>query len=165
MPTATVKPKQISVQQRATQATSLLRQIIARDDLKLLSIALSEVASEEASSNKAFAERVRKVYDELAAIPKTSNRSRKVATPAQLTPINVVEGYKIGPGEAPDPYVFRRIYGDAQLRTALDSFNLTLLKGAADMVMKRNPGTKPKSRSKRDDILDYIIDHVVRSSQ
>jgi hypothetical protein len=59
-----------------------------------------------------------------------------------------------------DAYYLFQLYGAQQLRAALSRYPLKSLKEALKEVERRNPGTKPKSRSSADDVIDYIVDKV-----
>jgi len=156
-PATSVKEKPLTITQRTAQATTELRHLIERDDVKLLSAALSEVAVEFAKRNTSFVQNIRSVYDELAAGKSSRNSASKKKVPVKLVPIGTAS---LGPNDATDPYILRKMFGDAQLRDALDSYTLATLKQFADIVMARNPGTKPTNKSKREDVISYILKYV-----
>jgi hypothetical protein len=61
-----------------------------------------------------------------------------------------------------DPYELLRVYGKGQLRAALSRYSLAKLKEAAALVEQRNAGTRPKSRSRKDEVIDYIVGMLSR---
>jgi hypothetical protein len=123
-------------------------------------MALVEVAAQEAERNHSFANRVRATY---AALPPTRTRTKMVtAFDVKLVPIKQVEGREINPAASLDPYFLNEVYGAAQLPTALSIFPVSKLKEGAEMVERRNPGTKPTSRAQRQALIDYIVKHVAR---
>ncbi len=60
-----------------------------------------------------------------------------------------------------DPYLFSRNYEPGELRHVLSSATLARLKEAAEVVQAREPGTAPRGRTKKADMIDYIVEHVV----
>ena len=156
----TLKP--LTIQQRSVEATRSLREALGLDDTKLLGTALAEVAAEEARHNPDFAQRIRQTYAELEQV--NSSRTRAARTPSniapELIPLRTIEGLRFDPHAPIDPYMLQNIYGDAQLRHALERYSLARLKEAATLVEERNPGTRPASRAKKDAIIDYIVEHV-----
>lgn len=150
-----------TTQQRATEATSRLKRMIGADNLKLLSAAIAEVAADEADSNPAFVSRVRAVYQELVSMPTTRARSAasKLAE-VELIPIGKVEGGGINPYAPLDPDYLSKLYGAHQLRAALSRYQLASLKDAAAKIQQEHPGTKPRNRSSKDSVIDYIVEHV-----
>ena len=150
------------VQQRTVNATTSLRQILKLDDLKLLSAAVAEAAVEEAKHNPKFAEKIRTIYQELPS-PKKSSAKRtgsKTATHRKLVPIGRVEGYEFNPFAPVDPEFLLKVYGAEQLPLALDEYTLVRLKEAAEILMRKHPGTKPKSRASKDGVIAYIVEMV-----
>src|SRR5260221_8871634 len=112
-----------SIQQRAADATGRLRTVLGVDvgvdggELKVLSAAVAEAAAEEAMRNLEFRSRVRRIYDEFAALPAPSSpsplsatsspRSRMPASavpPAiELVPLPGAEGIPVDPFAPVDP--------------------------------------------------------------
>jgi len=147
--------------QRASEATTHLRQVLELDDLKILSTALAEVAAKEAQNNAAFAEQIRNVYAEiLAANPTKSTVTKKSSEPAKLIPIGNIEDETVSPYGELNPRIILKLYGAEQFPTALGEYTLVSLKEAAELIIQQHPGTKPKSKSKKDDVIAYIIQHV-----
>lgn len=155
-----------SVSQRSIQATRRLREVLALDDLKFLATAIAEVAAEEAAGNPAFAARIRATYHELEALrpPQRTPRGAHGApgTPgAVLVPLHAIDdGKEIDPYAPPDPYFLRDLYGDPQLRRALERYSLARLQEAATAIEQGHPGTKPRNRGRKAAIIDYIVAHV-----
>jgi hypothetical protein len=158
----TAKPvatKPLTMTQRAVQATTHLKDLISRDDVKVLSVALAEAAIAEVQRNPAFKQSIQGIYDALVS-NKPAKRAGSKATPKQLIPITSAGEVAIGREDAPDAYVLQKLYGNVQLRDALERYTLSILREMAEKVMKNNPGTKPKSKSKRDDVIDYIVSQL-----
>jgi len=158
----TSTPVSQTVQQRAVSATSQLRTILGLDDLKLLSVALTEAAIEELRFSPTFTARIRAIYDELAAAkPKRTPRVRlSSVNDVKLVPIG--EGYDrpIDPSAPLDPYFLNGLYGANQLRLALTRYSVAKLKEGAAAVEQKNPGTKPASKARKDSLIDYIVEMV-----
>jgi hypothetical protein len=158
---ATIERPPATVTQRGSDATAHLREIFGFDSLKLMSIAVAEAAVIEARKNPAFVEHVRKAYQELESTPKTSARKpRSAHKTSTLMPIARVEGYDFDPLAPVDPYFLYKSYGATQFTQALEEETLSGLKAAAHKLMEAHPGTKPKSLSKKADVIAYIVEIV-----
>lgn len=135
-------------------------------DLKHLTLALAEIATDEVSRNPEFAQHIRARFRELVdsepRIPRPTKSGRlSVDTPLVKTVrpgLTQVSTY--GPM---DPYALLERYGEAQFETALSRYPLDDLKKASGLVQERNPGTKPKSKARRDALIDYIVQYVTGS--
>jgi hypothetical protein len=49
------------------------------------------------------------------------------------------------------------VYGYHQLGRALQDYTLDRLKQTADKIQAAHPGTKPKSKSSKQAVIDYIV--------
>lgn len=154
--------KKVSLTKRSTTATAELRTLVGRDDLKLLSVALAEATISFAKTNPTLLAKVREVYDDLATNAITSKQKSTKVIPAKLVPIIEPGRIGFGPNDAIDPYKLIRLYGKDQLAQALGNYLMSDLKEATEMVMQRNPGTKPKSKTRRDDLINYIVEYVIK---
>lgn len=130
-------------------------------DVKRVSVALAEIAAQEAERNRAFAERVRALYVSLAP---TRERTKMVtAFDVKLVPIKHVQGRELNPAEPLDPYFLLEIYGPAQFPTALSIFPVAKLKEGAAIVERRHPGTKPTNRGQKQPLIEYMVQWVART--
>jgi hypothetical protein len=152
------------MQQRASDATGRLRTLFDVADLKVLSAAVAEAAADEAVRNPAFRTRVRRLYDELAALspgrPRPLTRLGESQAEGEPVPLPGTEAIHIDPFAPLDPYILLRLYGPRQMRPALARYSFTSLKEAAKTVRDRHPSTKPRDGRKADALLDYIVEHV-----
>jgi len=105
---------------------------------------------------------VRATYDELAALKPTRSPRRSGREDIDLVPIVSPDDARQNPFGALDPYELLRMYGIGQLRAALSRYSLTKLKEATALVEQKNPGNKPKSRSRKDDVIDYVVEMLNR---
>jgi hypothetical protein len=149
MPT-TVKRK-LSTAEAAKHASVVL----GLDDLKRLGIALAEAAADEATSNRAFAEKVRLIY---SAIPVTGKKQSVES--ADLVPIKKIPGRAFDPSAPLDPYFLLDLYGQHQLSAALEREPLSRLKEAVAIVEQRYPGTRPKNKAQKASNINYILELV-----
>jgi hypothetical protein len=154
-----------TISQRTISATNHLQEIFGFKNLKALTAAIAEAALKEAQANPAFADKVRMLYDEMAQAKKpptikTKQPRERPRVKLQATPIAKVEGYIPDPYGPLDPYFMLKIYGEDQLPLALDDHTLDRLKVAADNLMQTHPGTKPKTKSKKADVIAYIVEIV-----
>lgn len=154
----TIKPR--TVQQRAADATHTLRTMLGLDDLRLLSASVAEATAEEIARNERFSQRIRDLYAELASRQGIKRTNQKLALPVELVPLPGSENVRVDPFAALDPFLLQRLYGSGQLRQALSVYSLSKLKEALAPVEQRNPGTKPTNRSRKDSIIEYIVEHV-----
>lgn len=138
--------------------------ILKPKELKYLGTALAEAASREVAARPEFADRILDIFRALAEKPKSTTNGKGRQTQkrqkAQLTPIHPVDPGLFGPDRQLDPYLLRYVYGDDQLRTALEDYPAPALKQAAGIVDGRNPGTLPKGRLTKPALISYIVQHV-----
>lgn len=143
-----------------------LASLLGVDDTNRATLAVLVAASEEIEQNSRFAARIRAMYDVLPASKSTRSPAASKQSDidkilsSTLKPIRHVESVEINLAAALDPYFLLEVYGPDQLREALDLFPLTRLKEGLPAVMERNPGTKPKNKSSKAAIVDYIVQHV-----
>ena len=150
----------------AASAARSIAFLLSVDDANRASLAVLLAAADEIEQNSRFAARVRAAYDLLppSKAPRPTGSSRtsdaeKILT-STLTPIRHVEGHEINLAAPLDPYFLLEVYGAHQLREALDLFPLAKLKEGVEAVMERNPGTKPKSKSSKAAVVDYIVQYA-----
>jgi hypothetical protein len=158
-----VSTRQLTPTQRISEATRRVSEQLGLADHKLVTAALVEAAAEGVQRNGPFATHVRTLYEKMAARPqprRASPKSSIVPWDVELTPVKYIEGYVANPALPPDPYLLYEAYGTAQLPTALGRYKLSDLLLAAETVQQRHPGTKPKNKRNRDDVIDYIVRYV-----
>lgn len=161
---ATLEQPTRTVQQRTTAATNALQEIAGVHDLKILSAAVAEIVAAEARANPAFAELLRRTCQEIAASSTTKPAKQRLKEPVRLIPVTTLDISEVNWTGELDPYRLYKLFGAAQFRTALEQYTLVTLKDGVEKVIARHPGTKPKTRSKKDDIIDYIVLHVPQDS-
>ncbi len=143
--------------------------------LKFLTIALAEVAAEEASANPSFAEHIKSKFQELApVVGKKKSRSDPDYAPKKLiasklennglVAINHIDISRLNPYADPDPFLLLEVYGDEQLPRALSQYSLAMLRRISGRFEKQQPGTKPKNKNLKDSIIEYIVGQVLRKS-
>ncbi|MEO7002719.1 MAG: hypothetical protein ABI068_12990 [Ktedonobacterales bacterium] len=167
---ATPTTHSMTDQERSVLATRRLCEalglgVVKPNELRRLTIALAEAAADEAGHNSDFAKHIRVLYERSASVKKSkvtepSTRRKKMPEHPNLTPVGTFDESKFNPYGPLDPYILLQLYGIEQLPLALDGYSLTALKGAVSLVEQRNPGTKPKNCSKKDAVLEYIVQYV-----
>ncbi len=166
MSTVTAEPSKMTMQQRSQQNAEKIASELGLDNLKLVNVAVLEAALEEIEKNKEFAQLVRRAFDQLTP-PKvkapSKNKAKGGIYKTTLVPIGTVEGHRIDLGAAPDPFFLVKLYGMHQLYTALDEYSTTILKRSVAEQMVLHPGTKPKNKTNKEDIIAYLIDLVKQS--
>jgi hypothetical protein len=157
--TNTKAGKAPTITQLSTQAITRLQEIVGRrDDPKLLTAALAEAAVEEAQHNVAFLRRVQILYDEHALAKRPASRRQSATKPRkELIPVISADEIGFDRDEKTSAYGLQKLYGNAQLRDALDGYTLATLKEMAATVMERNPGTAPSSKRTKAAVIDYIV--------
>lgn len=144
-----------------TDAAKLARGALGLDDLRRLTIALTEVAAEEVIHNRAFATRVREVYEQ---VPAEARSGRSDPFAVRLVPIKVVEGRDINPAAPLDPHFLLEVYGSHQFRDALSIFPVAKLKEAAKHIAVRHRGTKPTNWGQKTPLIDYIVAYTKQAN-
>lgn len=150
-------PKPMSATQRSNLATQGIITAIGAADKKTALTAALEAVYERLVSDADLHETVRQKYHELAAL--SSSKAKKDLGPAPV-PIKGrgIEGYS--PYAKYDPYQLVEDYGRDQLRAVLVRATPKRLREAVDIVQGHEPGTKPASRSRNADMVDYVMEHV-----
>lgn len=137
-----------------TEAAKLARGALGLEDLRRLTIALTEVAAEETLHNRTFAARVREVYEQ---VPAEARSGRSDPFAVHLVPVKVVEGRDINPAAPLDPNFLLEVYGQHQFRDALSIFSVAKLKEAARRIADHHPGTKPTNWGQKTPLVNYIV--------
>lgn len=151
-------PKPMSATQRKTLATKQLVSTVGPNQNAAVTAAL-EVVNERLVWDTALQQRISEKYGELTA-PRSTVRSSRPSGPA---PKPVTSGDRpagIRTVEKLDPYRVLADFGRDRLRAVLERDTQQRLRTAVDAVQERNPGTKPATRTKKDDMVDYIVEHV-----
>src|SRR5262245_47269171 len=109
----TTATKARSLNQRAVEATSRLRDALELEDVKVLSAAVAEAAADEAISNPRFATRVQALYQELLSLQKTRPVTRDKDKPVlvPLIPISGDSHNVIDPYAPLSAYLLLEYYG------------------------------------------------------
>jgi len=162
-----VTSPQPTLQDRASGATSRLRKVLhlpelSAADLKRLSLAMAEIAAEEAEANAQFAQRIYRLYQELAPSKKRAKKEDFSYTGEDLIPVSSAVGYQINVYGPPEPEKLLKIFGKDQLPKALSLFKPAKLKEAAARLMEEHPGTKPRTKTKTEDLITYIVAQVTQ---
>jgi hypothetical protein len=84
---------------------------------------------------------------------------------ADLVPISSAVGYQLNVYGPPEVDTLLKIYGEAQLPKALSLFGTPKLKEAVENKMAEYPGTKPASRTKREDLIAYLVQQATHPGQ
>jgi hypothetical protein len=160
----TVNLRQLTPTQRATEAARRASDILDIQDTKIVAAALAEEALSLLQRDTTFAAHVRErcagmVSQRRIVEPRERRRS---PSRVELVPIKALGPREVNPAAPPDPYFLLELYGPDQLRLALSRYKLAELKQAAAVVQGRNPGTRPADKSRRDPLLDYIVEQVTR---
>lgn len=161
--------KSPTAMQRVSRAADTIAQSLHLNNPKWVAAAYAEIAAEEVSRNPSFAVRVRNRYDELVPAPRrrggASHTTEPKAPKRVLVPRKTIETGEVNIAAALDPYRLYDIYGAHQLADALREYTLASLKEAVEFVQERHPDTKPKNKSQREPIIDYVVRYVVADGE
>jgi len=156
-------PAQV-LRERAAKATQDLRDALRLpsdlSDATVLGTALSEAAAREIRRNAGFGQEVRRLYDEIsqARTPTGGDGARRKVPSEPLIALRHTGG-RIDPFAPPDPKTLIYVYGEDKLGQALRTYTMDLLKEAADNIQREHPGTRPASRTRKDALVDYIVQY------
>lgn len=151
----------MSATQRKTLATQGILNAISATDEKVALTAALEIVNERLVWDRELRQRLSEKYEELQALASTKAGTNRDRTPVpRVTPISGPDLDHYSPYGKLNPYKLLEGYGREQLRAVLKGATPTLLREAVDVVQERNPGTKPVSRSRKADMIDYITEHV-----
>ena len=158
---ATVKePKPLTTTKRKSLATEQLLAALAATDKDAAVTAALEVIEEWLVHDAEINRRLRERYAELMALsaPKKSHAHRP-----ELVPISGPELDHFNPYAKPDAYKLLDWYGHKQFRPLMEEMTPPTLRDLVASVQAREPGTKPASRTRKQDMIDYIVEHVAGS--
>ncbi|MBF6590990.1 MAG: hypothetical protein IVW57_10750 [Ktedonobacterales bacterium] len=150
-------PGGVSVRRRERAALRGAGAALGLEDERLLAVALLDVAAEEVRRGGEFAARVRAAY---ATAQAETTRAARPDASARLVPIARVSDAELDPFAPLDPGYLLRLYGAAQLPRALAHYSHATLKEAAARLAATHPGTGPRSRRGKEDLIAYIAARV-----
>jgi hypothetical protein len=169
MSTAIFDSPKMTMVQRSQYNAERIASELGLDNLKVVNFAVLEAALQEIEHNKEFAQLVKRAFEQFAPAKKSSKRqsskpnSKGNVYTTPLVPIGIVEDYRLDLSRPPDPFFLVKVYGMHQLYQALDEHNLASLKRSVAEQMALHPNTKPKTKTKKEDIIAYLIDLVKQS--
>lgn len=161
-----VKPHSETLAERSARATNTFCEAIgvghvSEGHLKLLSIALAEQGALEAARNPEFAQRVRFAFESLVANPPRASRRRSATVEeAPLEAIGPIDPALRTVQGRDNPYLLYRAYGESQTRRLLMNRDPEELKRSVAIVQAQHPGTAPRDRRFKANLVNYIIEHV-----
>ena len=166
----TAKPTPESLADRSARATTTFCEAVgvghvSVQHLKLLTIALAEQGAAEVARNPEFAQRVRVAFQSLVANPPQAARRRTAKDedePLEATgPID--PALRTAQGRQ-NPYLLYRAYGETQTRRLLENRDPEDLKRSVAIVQAQHPGTAPRDRRYKANLVNYIMEHVIRAA-
>ena len=148
----------MSATQRNKLAVQGIVTTLGFSDEKVAIIAALEAVHEQLAYDSDLRERVCEKYQEIAALG-TGTRPKADLGPVPI-PIRAGTPEQYTAYGKFDPYRLNWEYGEDQLRAVLMRGTQRDLREATTIVMTRNPGTKPTSKSNKDAMVDYIVERV-----
>jgi hypothetical protein len=121
-----------------------------------------EVVNEQLAWDMGLRQSLQRRFQELASLTTPLPR-QKVDLGPKPTPISGRGVTRFSGFVKLNPYNLLEEYGADQLRAALMRSTQRDLREAVDAVQEREPGTRPASRTRNADMIDYIVEHVAGS--
>ena len=154
--TRVVKPRPLTFAQRKKLANEQLVRAINAIDKDIATTATLEIVSEWLQLYPEMSQQLHERYAELELLKK---KPEPTVTPAPV-PIAGPDLDHHNPYAKPDPYKLLEWYGHDQFRAVIVSQTSKTLRDFVDAVQAREPGAKPASRSKKPDMVEFIVEHV-----
>jgi hypothetical protein len=132
-------------------------------ELKLLTTALAEVVAREIPHNPTLAQEVISAFSELkpSLKPRTGNAKPLKDTTGKIRNKGSVKNLRFNSFATLDPFVLYEMVGSEQLPDALRTFSIPTLKEIAASV-ETSENKKPASKASKDQIVEYIVQSVMR---
>jgi hypothetical protein len=146
----------MSATKREALATQQLLSTLGADKRAAVTAAL-EVINERLAWDLGLRQSLSQKYAEIAALAKPTSTADRGPAP---TPKPASGLARHSPLTKTNPYELADEWGRDHLRALLEGASQKLLREAVTVVQARAPGTKPVSRSKNADMVDYIMEHV-----
>jgi hypothetical protein len=143
---------------------------VPKTQLKYLTIALAETATEEIYHDPGFADRLKARFEGLRSKPPQKkgshkNKAEHANQPEQpkrkLVLLNQIDPDRLNPYGIPDPVALLEAFGREQLPLALKEYSLSMLNRIAAEVQLHHPTTHPRNKRQKDAVIDYIVRYVV----
>jgi hypothetical protein len=119
--------------------------------------ALIETYNERLAGDEGIQQSLRQRYQELEALGAAKQKADRGPLPVPINPPSLDEYTPYGRF---DPYQALHEYGPAQLRAVLELSTQRDLREATDIVQSRT-GIKPAGRTRKADMVEYIMQQVV----
>lgn len=157
--TAKLKPaRPLTPTQRKSLAIGQLLSAVSGEDKEAALIAAVELMAEWLSDHE-MGERFRERYAEVESLINAKKKPKSEPRP-KLVPISGPDLDHFNPYAKPDPYKLLEWYGRDQFRALITDSTPQSLRDLVDAVQLREPGAKPASRSKKRDMVDFVVAHV-----
>lgn len=150
----------MSATQRKTLATQQLVDIVGSNQNAAVTAAL-EAINERLVWDTALRQRISEKYDELTTLSSASSSKPQVSTGSAPKPVSTTGSARGRTLERLDPYQALEDFGRGQLRAVLTRDTQRRLRTAVEIVQERHPGTKPATKTRIQDMVDYIMEYVV----
>jgi hypothetical protein len=150
-------PKPPSAAQRQTKATTQLLNALGGSDKAAATAIALEAINERLEWDSVLQQDLRQKYEALAALNPPKSKQAIGPEPVVRNPSALV-GYN--PAARLNPYVLDAAYEHDQLRRVLAPLSQQALREAVEAVQARNPESKPTSRTAKQKMIDYIMEHV-----
>lgn len=150
----------LSVTKRKSLATERLLGAVAGTGKDVVLTAALEAVNERLAWDAAFQRSFQQKVEELGALAPSREGAAAGRVP-KPKPAAAAGSARFNPLAKLNPYEMADRYEHSQLRTVLADASQALLREAVDVVQSHEPGTKPVSRNKKADMVDYIMEHVL----
>lgn len=146
-----------SVRGRKALATERIIAALVADDSEAALTAALETVADGLERSPAKRDRLRARYAELEALRQTAKKPALAPAPV---PISGPDLDHFNPYAKPDPYKLLAWYGHDQFRALISRATPEALRDLVDAVRAREPDATPARRSRKRDMIDYIVEHV-----
>jgi hypothetical protein len=147
----------LTVSKRKAIATAQLVDALAAADKDTALTAALEILTERLAADTTLSGQLHARYHELEAVRDATRKQPPAPAPV---PISGPDLDHFNPYARPDPYKLLDWYGRDQFRAVIVGATVQSLRELVDAVQAREPGARPASRSKKQDMIDYLVEHV-----
>lgn len=136
--------------------------VVPPKNLQYLTVALTEVVTNEIVHNRALGEQIRTQYETLIPPPKsksTRSKSYDYSGVSGAQPRSRGNA-KPSPNDPIDFEFLAQHFSREEVSDKLKNYSMEPLKKAAALVQRQHPGTKPTTLAKKDALVAYLLEYA-----
>ena len=136
--------------------------VVSPKNLGYLTLALTEVVTDEIERDATLRTHIRTLFEELTPTKVSSARGKSATAPTEhQAPARTSGNRRAGPNDPPDLQLLAQQFSGEALFAQLRGYDAPSLKKAVVLVQEKHPGTRPKTLSKKDDIVSYLLEYAL----